>query len=64
MFGKQFYVFRTNLPKPTMELRGFPIPDDMPSFPSWNLYYKYIQDYVKHFDLERHIKVNITILKS
>ncbi|XP_034834104.1 senecionine N-oxygenase-like isoform X1 [Maniola hyperantus] len=47
---------RTNLPKPTMELRGFPVPDDMPSFPTWKIYYDYIQDYVKHFDLERHIK--------
>ncbi|XP_023939983.2 senecionine N-oxygenase isoform X2 [Bicyclus anynana] len=47
---------RTNLPKPTMELRGFPVPEDMPSFPSWKVYYKYIQDYAKHFDLARHIK--------
>ncbi|XP_049877786.1 senecionine N-oxygenase-like isoform X3 [Pectinophora gossypiella] len=47
---------RTNLPKPTMQLRGFPVPKDMPSFPSWRLYYDYIKDYAKHFDLIRHIK--------
>ncbi|XP_064073955.1 senecionine N-oxygenase-like isoform X1 [Vanessa tameamea] len=47
---------RTNLPKPTMELRGFPLPDDIPSFPSWKIYYNYIKDYAKHFDLERDIK--------
>ncbi|CAH2045541.1 unnamed protein product, partial [Iphiclides podalirius] len=47
---------RTNLPKPTMELRGFPIPKDMASFPSWEVYYEYIKSYAVHFDLERHIK--------
>ncbi|CAH2094630.1 unnamed protein product [Euphydryas editha] len=47
---------RTNLPKPTMELKGFPVPDDMISFPTWKAYYSYIQDYAKHFDLEKHIK--------
>ncbi|XP_050354178.1 senecionine N-oxygenase-like isoform X2 [Nymphalis io] len=47
---------RTNLPKPTMELRGFPLPDDIPSFPSWKIYYNYIKNYTKHFDLEKHIK--------
>ncbi|XP_072929957.1 senecionine N-oxygenase-like isoform X2 [Epargyreus clarus] len=47
---------RTNLPKPTMELRGFPIPKDMPSFPTWEMYYNYIKDYAKYFDLEKYIK--------
>ncbi|XP_032521487.2 senecionine N-oxygenase-like isoform X2 [Danaus plexippus] len=46
---------RTNLPKPTMELRGFPVPKDMPSFPKWSIYYEYIKDYVKHFGLEKRI---------
>lgn len=48
---------RTNLPKPTMELKGFPVPEDMASFPTWKTYYNYIQDYTRHFDLEKHIKV-------
>ncbi|CAH0728412.1 unnamed protein product, partial [Brenthis ino] len=47
---------RTNLPKATMELKGFPIPDEFPSFPSWKLYYDYVKDYARHFDLEQHIK--------
>ncbi|XP_068619079.1 senecionine N-oxygenase-like isoform X2 [Battus philenor] len=47
---------RTNLPKPTMELRGFPIPKDMPSYPSWRLFYDYIKSYVAHYDLEQHIQ--------
>lgn len=41
-----------------MELRGFPLPDSMPDFPSWKIYYNYITNYVKHFDLEQYIKVN------
>ncbi|XP_039757699.1 senecionine N-oxygenase-like [Pararge aegeria] len=47
---------RTNLPKPTMELRGFPLPEDAPSFMKRETVYKYIEDYVKHFDLEKRIK--------
>ncbi|CAG4953553.1 unnamed protein product [Parnassius apollo] len=47
---------RTNLPKQTMELRGFPMPEDMPSFPSWQIYYNYIKSYANHFDIEKHIK--------
>ncbi|XP_052756556.1 senecionine N-oxygenase-like isoform X2 [Galleria mellonella] len=47
---------RTNLPKPTMELRGFPIPRKVQSFPSWQVYYDYIKDYAEHFDLLKHIK--------
>ncbi|KAM3962444.1 flavin-dependent monooxygenase FMO2 isoform 2-T2 [Aphomia sociella] len=47
---------RTNLPKPTMELKGFPLPHDVRSFPSWEVYYNYIESFAKHFDLERHIK--------
>ncbi|XP_045776676.1 senecionine N-oxygenase-like [Maniola jurtina] len=45
---------RTNLPKPTMELKDFPLPEDAPSFMTWETVYKYIQGYVKH--LEKHIK--------
>ncbi|CAH1637686.1 unnamed protein product [Spodoptera littoralis] len=47
---------RTNLPKPTMELRGFPLPEHLPSFPSWRDYYQYLQDYSKHFNILDHIK--------
>lgn len=54
---KYFLIHRTNLPKPTMELQGFPVPREMPSFPSWNIYYDYIKAYAAHFDLHKHIKV-------
>ncbi|XP_047994726.1 senecionine N-oxygenase-like isoform X1 [Leguminivora glycinivorella] len=47
---------RTNLPKPTMELNGYRLPDDTPSYPSWERYYKYLKDIAEHFDLEKHIK--------
>ncbi|KPJ20713.1 Flavin-containing monooxygenase FMO GS-OX3 [Papilio xuthus] len=39
-----------------MELRGFPVPTEMQSFPSWNVYYEYIKAYATHFDLHKHIK--------
>ncbi|KAG6452442.1 hypothetical protein O3G_MSEX007636 [Manduca sexta] len=47
---------RTNLPKPTMEMRGFPLPDGIPSFPPWHIFYEYLQSYAKHFELEKYIK--------
>lgn len=40
-----------------MELLGFPTPDDMPSFPSWDQFYDYIKSFAKHFDVSQHIKV-------
>lgn len=40
-----------------MVLGGFPIPESLPSFPSWKDYYRYIQDYAKHFDVVKYIKV-------
>ncbi|KAJ0173681.1 hypothetical protein K1T71_010830 [Dendrolimus kikuchii] len=54
---------RTNLPKPTMELRGFPLPDDLPSFPSWKNYYEYLQRYAKYFDLEKYIQFLHNVVK-
>lgn len=47
---------RTNLPKPTMELGGFPLPEYLPSFPSWKDYYHYLQEYAKHFDVLKYIQ--------
>lgn len=54
---------RTNLPKPTMELRGFPLPDYLPSFPSWKNIYEYLQNYAKYFELEKHIRFLHNVLK-
>ncbi|XP_073950541.1 senecionine N-oxygenase-like isoform X2 [Choristoneura fumiferana] len=51
-----YKYLRTNLPKPAMELNGFKLPEDAPSFPSWETYYEYLKSFTKHFDLERHIK--------
>ncbi|CAG4986717.1 unnamed protein product [Colias eurytheme] len=56
IFSSMYKHLRTNLPKPTMELKGFPIPEDMPSYPTWEMYYGYLKNYVKHFDLEKYIK--------
>ncbi|CAB3246000.1 unnamed protein product [Arctia plantaginis] len=47
---------RTNLPKPTMELGGYPLSESLPSFPSWEDYYQYLLDYAKHYDIEKYIK--------
>lgn len=41
-----------------MELRDFPISDDVPGFPSGKVYYDYLKSYTKHFNLEKYIKVN------
>ncbi|KAI8425138.1 hypothetical protein MSG28_006975 [Choristoneura fumiferana] len=38
-----YKYLRTNLPKPAMELNGFKLPEDAPSFPSWETYYEYLK---------------------
>ncbi|XP_073950542.1 senecionine N-oxygenase-like [Choristoneura fumiferana] len=60
---------RTNLPKPTMELNGFRLPKDLPSYPSGELYCDYLNSFTKYFDLEKHIRflhqvVSITRLEN
>lgn len=42
-----------------MELKGFPIPDNVPSYPTWEVYYNYLKEYVKYFQLEKYMKVRI-----
>lgn len=49
--------YRTNLPKPTMELGGYPLSESLPSFLSWDDYYRYLLDYAKHYEIEKYIKV-------
>ncbi|CAH0756345.1 unnamed protein product [Diatraea saccharalis] len=48
---------RTNLPKATMELHGFPIPKEYPSFPTREMFYDYIKAYAKYYDVEKYIKL-------
>ncbi|XP_053613918.1 senecionine N-oxygenase-like isoform X3 [Plodia interpunctella] len=56
LFTSMYKHLRTNLPKPAMEMPGYPLPAEMPSYPTWEQFYKYLQSYSKHFDLEKHIK--------
>ncbi|CAG9134045.1 unnamed protein product [Plutella xylostella] len=49
---------RTNLPKQTMQLSGFPMPDDYRSFETWKRFYEYLKSYAKKFDLEKYMKFN------
>ncbi|XP_013201262.2 senecionine N-oxygenase [Amyelois transitella] len=56
VFTSMYKDLKTNLPKPTMELPGFPLPEDAPSFPGWKVYYEYLQSYTEHFDLKKYIK--------
>ncbi|CAK1553888.1 unnamed protein product [Leptosia nina] len=63
VFTSMYKHLRTNLPKPTMELKGFPIPSNIPSFPTWDVYYDYIRKYVQHFQIEKHIKFQHYVIK-
>ncbi|CAF4910938.1 unnamed protein product [Pieris macdunnoughi] len=56
VFSSMYKHLRTNLPKPTMELSGFPMPDGVPSFPTWEVYYNYLLRYVHHFQLEKYMQ--------
>lgn len=43
------------------EYTDFPMPEEYPEFPHHELAFQYLQDYVRHFDLERHIEFNATV---
>ena len=51
------FIFRTNLPKQIMAFEDFPFPDEARSFPHHTVVKKYLEDYAKHHDLEKYIKV-------
>ncbi|KAL4715988.1 hypothetical protein ACJJTC_013288 [Scirpophaga incertulas] len=53
---------RTNLPKSVMELKNYPMPNEYPSFPSWDLYYRYIKSFVRHFNLKNYIKFHHKVI--
>ncbi|XP_013135624.1 PREDICTED: senecionine N-oxygenase-like isoform X2 [Papilio polytes] len=61
MFGD----LRLNLPHPTMELLGFPIPKHLHFFPNAELYYYYIVSYAEHFNLKKYIQFlqNVTSVR-
>lgn len=45
-----------------MELNGFRLPKDLPSYPSGELYCEYLNSFTKYFELDKHIRVSIFIL--
>ena len=51
--------YRTNLPKEVMAYPGFPFPKHLPSFVVHKDVLQYLQDYAKHYDIEKFIKVGI-----
>lgn len=55
-FTSQYKYLRTNTPRQTMEYVGFPFPEDSLSYPSGSCFYKYLQSFVKHFDLMPNIQ--------
>ncbi|XP_047537225.1 senecionine N-oxygenase-like [Vanessa atalanta] len=52
-----YKYLRTNTPRQTMEFGGFPFPASAPSYPTGTCFYKYLQSFVKHFDLMPNIHV-------
>ncbi|XP_013135625.1 PREDICTED: senecionine N-oxygenase-like [Papilio polytes] len=56
LFTSMYKKLRTNTPRQTMEYAGFPFPEDTPSYPSGGCFYKYLQSFVKKFDLMKYIR--------
>lgn len=46
-----------------MEFFDFPLPSNIPAFPSQANILKYLHDYAEHFDLKRHIKFNHEVVR-
>ncbi|XP_063387555.1 senecionine N-oxygenase-like [Cydia fagiglandana] len=47
---------RTNTPRQTMEFANWYFPDSTPTYPSGPCFYKYLKNFTKEFDLEKHIE--------
>ncbi|XP_022090307.1 dimethylaniline monooxygenase [N-oxide-forming] 2-like isoform X2 [Acanthaster planci] len=52
-----------NSSKCLLALSDFPMPHDLPPYPRYYHVLKYFQDYATHFDLEKHITFNTTVLR-
>ncbi len=46
------------------QLSGFPMPDDYPDYPSHRQILAYFQAYARHFQLDRYIRLNTTVLHA
>jgi hypothetical protein len=51
----------TNLPHPIMAYPDFLFPPSTPLYPAASVVQKYLEDYARHFDLVRHIKLNTRV---
>ncbi|CAB3248993.1 unnamed protein product [Arctia plantaginis] len=63
LFTSQYKGLRTNTPRHTMEMFAFPFPDDTPSYPTGECFYKYLQSFVKHFHLMKDIQLESFVTK-
>lgn len=52
---------KTNLPKEVMAYPGFPFPKHLPSFIVHEDVLQYLEDYAKHYDIEKFIKFNTCV---
>lgn len=51
----------TNLPTSIMQLKDFPFPEGIPSYPSHADVLKYLQSYAKHFGVEAFVRTNTEV---
>ncbi|XP_049877782.1 senecionine N-oxygenase-like [Pectinophora gossypiella] len=56
LFTSMYKNLRTNTPRQTMEYSGFPFPEDTPSYPTSTCFYRYLKNFTKEFDFEKHIQ--------
>lgn len=49
---------RTTSSKPVTEMSDFPMPDDIPPFPTHTQILNYLESYIKQFNLSKNIKLN------
>ena len=48
----------------TTEFTDYPMPASYPDFPSWMQMLAYLQDYARHYDLERNIRFGTTVAQA
>ena len=52
-----------NVSKHNYSFSDFPVPEDVPDFMHHTHMTKYINDYVDHFDLRRHVRFNTSVVR-
>ncbi|HEX8647380.1 MAG TPA: NAD(P)-binding domain-containing protein [Thermoleophilaceae bacterium] len=62
--GHAYAALHPNTSRPVMSFAGHPMPPDWPDYPSHEWILRYLEDFVEHFGLARHIELGRTVERA